>query len=113
MKYIKYVNICQMPKLPDFTFEKELWNLPVIVAGVDEVGRGAFAGPVVTGCVIFKKDENINILINDSKKLTQKQREVANKWIKENCFAWGIGSASVAEINKHGIVKATNMAFRR
>ena len=51
--------------------------------------------------------------INDSKKLTSKQRELADKWIKENALSWGVGSASVSEINKMGLSKATFSAFRR
>lgn len=108
----------KIKKLPDFFFEKALWKKDyTVIAGIDEVGRGAFAGPVVAGCVIFKKSEKLiqetNVKINDSKKLTSKQREIANIWIRENCLAYGIGSASVAEINKYGIVAATNKAFRR
>lgn len=103
---------------PDLSFENELWEKGFeFVGGMDEVGRGAFAGPVIAGCVIFGKNlelkSSTSIIINDSKKLTQKQREVASIWIKENCLSWGIGSASVAEINKFGIVKATNIAFRK
>ncbi len=100
--------------LPDFSFEKPLWNKGFkAIGGVDEVGRGALAGPVVTGCVIFKENQEINVLIKDSKVLTQKQKEVADIWIKENALTYGIGSASVAEIDKLGIVGATNKAFRR
>ena len=83
-----------MQKLPTFNNEKELWDLApkgdknstIIVAGVDEVGRGSFAGPVVTGCVIFKLNEELienfelkngkkihKIEVNDSKKLTPKK----------------------------------------
>lgn len=100
--------------LPDFSYEQKIWKKGYkIIAGVDEVGRGAFAGPVVTGVVAFDVSQKIEILINDSKKLTQKQREVADKWIKGNALTWGIGSASSLEVDKLGIVKATNMAFRR
>jgi len=52
-------------------------------------------------------------LINDSKKLTSKQREAADKWIRKNALSFGIGEASVAQINKFGIKKATEIAFRR
>lgn len=113
--------------LPDFSFEKKLWGKGYqIVAGIDEVGRGALAGPVVTGCVIFKLNSHLDknydpenlkklskIEINDSKKLSSKQREKADIWIKTNSVKFGVGKASVAEINRYGIVKATNIAFRR
>lgn len=83
-----------------------------MIAGVDEVGRGCFAGPVVAGCVAFWQIPN-NIKINDSKKLNPKQRERAAFWIKRNALCYGIGKASVAEINKLGIKKASEIAFRR
>lgn len=102
--------------MADLSTEKSLWKKGYwCVAGCDEVGRGSFAGPVVAGCVVFGQNSKIqetNPKINDSKKLTQRQRDVANKWIKKNAQAWGIGSASVTFINKDGIAKATNQAFR-
>src|SRR5438552_3643888 len=105
-------------QLPNFSFEQALWqNGHQIVAGTDEVGRGAFAGPVVTSCVIFKANTSIEILkeikINDSKKLSAKERQLASAWIKSNCLAWAVGESSVTNINNLGIVKATNKAFRQ
>lgn len=108
-------------KYPNFKFENRLWKRGFkIVAGADEVGRGCFAGPVVAGCVSFPQVLNSKlqmlkkeIRIDDSKKLTNKQRGVAEKWIKENSLAWGIGEASVSEINRLGMTKATSSAFRR
>jgi ribonuclease HII len=105
---------------PNFSFEKKLWRRGFkFVAGVDEVGRGCFAGPVVTGCVLFSNNlimeqlSNELVEINDSKKLTPRERELANTWIKKNALAWGIGVGSVCEINNKGIVKATYSGFRR
>lgn len=105
---------------PDFSFEKKFWKKGFkIVAGVDEVGRGCFAGPVVAGCVAFTQNsnfENLNsrqIRINDSKKLNSRERELAAYWIKRNVLVYGIGKASVAEINVFGIKKASEIAFRR
>lgn len=80
---------------------------------MDEVGRGSFAGPVVAGTVAFSPDLKVGVKINDSKKLTPRQREIANKWIKNNALAWGIGEAGVGKINKFGIKKATEIAFRK
>lgn len=97
---------------PDFSFEKKLWKKYPIVIGVDEVGRGALAGPVVAGAVVFN-NINITIKIDDSKRLTEKQREKGVKWIKKNCLAWAVGETSVYYINKFGIVKATEIAFRK
>ena len=107
-------------KYPNFFFENKLWERNFErVAGVDEVGRGSFAGPVVAGCVVFPKDQSIKLFkdssvkVDDSKKLTSRQREKSGKWIKKNVLTWGIGIASVWEINKKGMGKATLSAFRR
>ena len=105
-------------KEPTFYYERKYWKLGYeYVAGVDEVGRGCFAGPVVAAAVVFRKGETLRnqgfSLINDSKKLTKLQREIAEKWIKENALTWGIGEISVALINKLGMGKATSAAFRR
>lgn len=106
--------------LPTFKYEKKLWKRGFrFIAGADEVGRGALAGSVVAGAVVFSRFANLqalkdsNIRINDSKKLSAKQREKASKWIKANALSWGIGEASVAVINKLWIGKATKMAFRK
>ena len=106
-------------KLPNFSFERKLWEKGYkVIAGVDEVGRGAFAGPVVAGAVVFAPNFRFRALdsklrINDSKKLTPKQREKAEIWIKENALCWGIGEASVGQINRLGIKKASEIAFRK
>jgi len=104
-------------ELPDFKYEKKLWQEGYqFVAGADEVGRGSFAGPVVTAAVIFDQRvvvPNHEITINDSKKLRPKQREKAVIWIKENALSWTIGASSVAEINRLGVGRATQIAFRR
>lgn len=118
-----------MKTLPDFSFEKELWQRGIdFVAGIDEVGRGCFAGPVVASAValsansttksgqvfqfpIFNKNKK-KVIINDSKKLTLGQRENSAEWIKENALTWGVGVGSVALINKRGIKRATDFAFR-
>lgn len=103
--------------LPDFSFEKKLWEKGLkLVCGVDEVGRGSFAGPVFAGAVVFSPNSKFDlpkqIIINDSKKLSEVQRKISSDWIKHNAFCWGIGSSSVRKINKHGIKKATEIAFR-
>ena len=136
--------------LPDFSFEKKLYKKGYkIIAGVDEVGKGCFAGPIVTGCVIFppgvlphsvgpvgsssrstflasaagaQRDSLRSrhplmipreIIINDSKKMRPKQREIVDKWIRENALSWGIGEIGAGKINKYGMGKATKMAFRK
>jgi ribonuclease HII len=100
--------------LPDFVFEDKLHRQGYkFVAGVDEVGRGCFAGPVVAAAVAFAPNQKLKIKINDSKKLTPKQREIADKWIRKNSLAWGIGTASVSQIDRLGIKKASEIAFRK
>ena len=107
---------------PNFSFEKRLWALDFkYIAGLDEAGRGAFAGPIVCGCVVFtaqKKPRNeelkkLKIRVDDSKKLTKLQRERAYKWIKKNALGWGVGVGQTSEINRKGISKATASGFRR
>jgi ribonuclease HII len=101
---------------PSFELEKALWKEGFkVVAGSDEVGRGSFAGPVVAGCVVLPAYLHLSekVRINDSKKLTSRQREYATKWIEGNARAWGIGEARVGLINRIGIGKATKVAFRR
>ena len=103
----------------DFSIEEDCWGRGVThVAGLDEVGRGCFAGPVVAGCVAFAPEvrfivQGKNIKIDDSKKLTPKQREESSLWIKENALVWSTGMASVLEINRFGVGRATEKAFRR
>jgi ribonuclease HII len=108
-------------KIPNFNYERRIWKHGYrCVGGLDEAGRGALAGPVVCGCVVFSHQSQYStfrvpdlIRIDDSKKLTNLQRQKADKWIKDNCLAWGIGVGSVAEINRLGISKATASGFRR
>ena len=102
---------------PDLRFEKMFWKKGLkCIAGVDEVGRGCFAGPVVSASVVFpsnltmKQFNNETIKINDSKKLTKLQREKAEKWIKKNAISWGIGEVTAKTINRIGMAKATQMA---
>jgi ribonuclease HII len=103
-------------KLPNFSFEKRLWKKSFkYVAGLDEVGRGSFAGPIVAGCVVFGPKTRIprSINIDDSKKLTSKKRIIAKKWIIKNTLTWGTGEVAAGVIDRVGISKAAQMAFRR
>ena len=81
------------------------------VCGLDEVGRGPLAGPVVAGAVILPKDCDI-LYINDSKKLTEKKREELYDIIMEKAIATGIGYASVERIDEINILQATYEAMR-
>lgn len=83
-----------------------------LVAGVDEVGRGPLAGPVVTAAVILDPERPIEGL-NDSKKLSEKRREALAELIKERALAWSLGRAEVEEIDRINILQATLLAMRR
>ncbi len=83
-----------------------------LVAGVDEVGRGPLAGPVVTAAVILDPARPIAGLA-DSKKLSEKRRDALFDEICEKALAWSIGRAEVHEIDEINILQATMLAMRR
>lgn len=83
-----------------------------IIAGVDEVGRGALAGPVVSGACVLLSNRRIHPLIRDSKTLSAKQRREAFEWIKEHCLV-GIGRAEAEEIDEMGILRCTHLSMLR
>ncbi len=82
-----------------------------ITAGVDEVGRGCLAGPVVSAAVILKKGIDLNLL-KDSKKISFKKREEISEHIKKNSF-YSIGIASVEEILNLNILQASLLSMSR
>lgn len=82
------------------------------VCGIDEVGRGPLAGPVVAGAVILPKDSHI-LYINDSKKLSEKKREELYDIIMKEAVATGIGMASPQRIDEINILQATYEAMRQ
>lgn len=99
---------------PTFEEEEKLWKKGFLcVAGLDEVGRGAFAGPVVVSAVIFLRNSWFESEINDSKLLKPRTREKLVKFIKKKALCFSIAEIPVREINKHGIGKATQMGFRK
>ena len=83
-----------------------------VICGIDEVGRGPLAGPVVAGAVILPKGEKI-FYLNDSKKLSAKKREELYEEIMEKAIATGIGMASPARIDEINILQATYEAMRQ
>ena len=91
-------------------YEKEYESFGYI-CGIDEVGRGPLAGPVVAGAVILPKDCDI-LYINDSKKLSEKKREELYDIIMEKAVAVGIGYASHIRIDEINILQATYEAMR-
>ncbi|AHC39006.1 ribonuclease HII [Ehrlichia muris] len=103
--------------MPDFSIENEISksinNKNCIIVGVDEVGYGSLAGPVVSAAVFFLKHDNrITYNIKDSKKLTPKKRlEIYN--IITPIIKWSIGLADIHEIDQHNILNATHIAMQR
>ena len=103
--------------MPDFELEKKYGN---IVVGIDEAGRGPWAGPVVAGAVVFK-DRNCNpeliAMLDDSKKLSAKKREKIydelHNEAQKGSLLLGIGEASVEEIDNLNILQATFLAMKR
>ena len=94
-------------------YENELYAKGyTTICGVDEAGRGPLAGPVCAGAVILKKGQVIEG-VNDSKKLSEKKREKLFDVIKEEAVAYGIGWASVEEIEEINILNASMLAMRR
>ena len=89
-----------------------VWDLPGLIAGVDEAGRGPLAGPVVAAAVIL---DDLNPIkgLNDSKKLTAKQREKLFDEIRAKALCCSVAQASVEEIDQLNILQATLLAMRR
>jgi len=103
-----------MNQLPTFIEEEKLWRQGrKLVAGIDEVGRGPLAGPVVAAAVILSPQKNSSWLnqVRDSKKLAPKKREFLSSCIHREAIAIGIGMATHEEIDLHGIVNATRLAM--
>ncbi|MEE1025634.1 MAG: ribonuclease HII, partial [Acutalibacteraceae bacterium] len=99
--------------MPDYTYElaskEKGFNF---VCGVDEAGRGPLAGPVCAAAVILPEGTVIDGL-NDSKKLSEKKREILFDVIKEKAVAWSVAFATVEEIEEHNILNATFIAMNR
>jgi len=94
-------------------YERELWGKGYrFVAGVDEVGRGPLAGPVVAACVIFPEDINLPGL-DDSKKLTPPKREEFYRKIRDCSLEYGIGIIREKEIDKLNILRASLKAMHK
>ena len=86
-------------------------NKKKLIAGVDEVGRGSWIGPVFSAAVILKKSINKNLL-KDSKKIPAKERKRLANYIKKNSI-YSIGKASIKEIDKLNILQATLLSMKR
>lgn len=103
---------------PNLKFETNLWDSGLFhVAGLDEAGRGALAGPVAVGAVILPNDKTLLSRTlkqaRDSKQLTAHVRESLAPAIKETAWAWSVGFADADEIDAQGIVWAVRLAASR
>lgn len=83
------------------------------IAGIDEVGRGSWAGPVIAAAVILPQNFTIPKKFGDSKQLKPLYRKQLSEFIKNQALSYYISEISVAKINRHGIGKASQMAFRK
>ena len=106
-----------IPLRPNLDFEHTFWQQGItLVAGIDEAGRGALAGPVAAASVILPPREEILPILSgvlDSKQLTPSVREGLRRLIESNSRTWGVGFASQTEIDQTGIVNATRLAIQR
>ena len=95
-----------------YIYEREIREKGInLIAGVDEVGRGPLVGPVVTACVILPEKFDLEGL-TDSKKLSEKKREILYKEIEEQALGIGIGIVDNEEIDKINILNATKKAMK-
>jgi len=105
------------PPQPDLSLEQAYWQVGIIsVGGIDEAGRGAWAGPVSAGVVVLPPDPNLALALHgvrDSKQMTPIQRTAWAAQIKSAAAAWGVGMASHQEIDALGILPATRLAAGR
>jgi ribonuclease HII len=106
-----------LPDFPNFEHESTCWKLGLVrVAGIDEAGRGALAGPVAAAVVVFPPKSDLSAAltgVDDSKRLTPAAREYWAVRIKRIALGWGMGRAENDEIDKIGIVPATRLAMQR
>ncbi len=98
---------------PTRAAEQELWAAGHdLVVGIDEVGRGSWAGPLMVGAAILPRDRRV-LGVRDSKMLTEAERERLFERIADWCAAWSVGSASAEECDALGMAAAQRLATRR
>lgn len=100
-------------KSPSLAYERALWEAGKdFVVGMDEVGRGAWAGPVTVGAAVIPKDRRI-YKVRDSKMLTEMERELMFDRLVDWCVAWSVGHASHHECDELGMSAALSLAAQR
>jgi ribonuclease HII len=106
-----------IPDAPDLQFEIDLWAQGLqVIAGIDEAGRGALAGPVAAAALILPVDPHLDCLlkgVRDSKQMTHDQRTLWAVRLRQLAVGFGVGFASHQEIDTFGIVPATRLAMQR
>ena len=101
------------PKAPTLALERELWSSGrQVVVGVDEVGRGAWAGPISVGAAVLPVDKRV-YKVRDSKMLTEPERERLFDRVASWCRAWAVGHATQVECDTLGMSEAQRLAARR
>lgn len=102
-----------MRRAPTRRVERELWSQGhEVVVGVDEVGRGAWAGPLMVGAAVLPPDRRVNG-VRDSKLLSEAERERMFDRVAGWCLAWAVGAASQEECDELGMAEAQRLAARR
>lgn len=105
------------PSAPDLSLESALWAADIgPIAGVDEAGRGALAGPVAAAALILPPNPAVQEQLQglrDSKQMTPVERAGWSVRLRKNSLDWGVGFASHLEIDQYGIVPATRLAMQR
>jgi ribonuclease HII len=100
-------------KSPGLVFEREAWDRGAdVVVGVDEVGRGAWAGPLTVGAAVVPPDRRI-YKVRDSKMLTEGEREAMFERVAGWCRAWAVGHATQSECDELGMSEAQRLAASR
>ena len=98
---------------PSLAVERELWAAGhEVVVGIDEVGRGAWAGPLTIGAAVVPRDRRV-YKVRDSKMLTEREREAMFDRIAEWCVTWAVGHATHDECDQLGMSEAQRLAARR
>ena len=106
-----------LPDWPDLSFERPLWSAGAYhIGGVDEAGRGAWAGPVAAAVVVLPPDPQIEQLLHGVRDFKQMSPEQRARWaprIRAAALDWGVGFAASQEIDQEGILPATHLAAVR
>ncbi|HET9444223.1 MAG TPA: ribonuclease HII [Acidimicrobiales bacterium] len=98
---------------PSLVLERDLWATGhEVVVGIDEVGRGAWAGPLTVGAAVLPRDKRVS-RVRDSTMLTEAEREALFERVASWCVAWSVGHASQVECDELGMTAAQKLAARR